>query len=1299
MKAMSPALRRKIIDALNHISADCDYQTWIKAGMSLSDFGPAGFDLWNQWSSTASGRYPGEADLRKRFAGFKAGKVTVGTLFYLSTQSGHTPSANGEGADEIIGATTTAGDASLQPGAVSPGKDQEAEQKAKIARAKSIWSNGWACSDQAEVYNGTLLNAADNTSQRAALRQRMHNARDAAFAYLTSRNLDHRWMPQLRIFLLNTAQKDDFAMTQKGAIAGLAFPMFNNGVLVGLQRLYFDAGGKKIHRMMLGKMGIMNISPLDSAQAIALSGDKPTLLWGEGFETCAGSVEASGLPCAVLYAAGQITARAGMYLEQSAAATQEQIAASPAIGLLVDKDNSNTGQNECFRAVQLLRKAGLQALYLLPPDLVKGGQKGSDWADVAEELGHAAAGKALMIAAQAQPHIPDIDDKAADEAPEANSEEPPAIDDHDYCWNDPDYLDQDDELALLNSGVRSQRVQNWRKVTDAGVSADEPAVTIHDAGAGREILKTGVQMLVDDYVQWLDKYRQAKSVADIKQEHVKLPEFRPYLFRPTTGAGKSSHLKTLPDHEKILEAGGAVRIFVATKNECDSFVEANPAFFRYHGRSPDPTSPGFCQNYEEMIKAVENGHIPQAEFCFNCKYGLKWSVERHGPQSEQGQKSIEKLAKMGITGEDLDALEPCVWQNHQRSALRHQFVVTTHHSYSENMATWHAEEGTVPTLACFDEDVPFSNVIEKITHEKVDEWARRNASNIRFIRHRLDNNIGDPLEFKEELRVAEASQETLLAFAQAITAMTGKSGRIDEGSPVWQCIDNLINLDATSALAIWEKLEFEKNGDLAAAPLRGAYAIAQTLKVNDGFVENGGLHVSAVRPVIERMGRFPTALFNATPSPVDESIIKAKNGIVVDVTVRQHVKITRRTNRFWGLKGLKMGGTDPKRLRREVRRYEKLIEHFADRRFIIHKVAQDYVDPEGQSPEIGHWGADHRAHNRFAGKNLVIAGSFSIPQQFMRHQYQAHRLAALTAGADPQDWPMFQDYTPVFDENEKERDDAFEHDCWINEGNGIEVKCFMPLPRQQKIREWFLKLCAIETVQAIGRARAVNASPDAPLDIDIFGGVPLYGLSEYGLVVDDYLDDPAEIGMTVDERNEARHDQVTTELNTAGLKLAAAGQKIDRKSMDAQVRADRVEAIEKQRKEEEAGVCGVSVLNTITETPQTPPAQGVDQHVYQEWLKNVGMPIFADAMKVNGRGAAAVRAAQEVLRNQPRADAQKVFQMLEEWASSVKDDGISIDEAAENDRDLPKSDSNYAAAAVYRKMIISGEVDIKKGGA
>ena len=1276
MKALPLTLKNRIIDALNHISADGPRDEWLKVGMALSAYGDEGFALFNAWSSTSS-KYPGTAKIIKEFQSFKPGVIKVGTIFWLSKQAGH--SALSVADATIFGANTTGQNTSFKPACEAGGNDLEAEREARIKRAKRIWSNGWSCQSSDEVYAGSALDRAGNVVQRGHIRESMHHIRDAAFSYFQNRLLDTRWMPQLRLFALDMKEKDDFAMQKQGAIGGIAIPMLKNGVVIGLQRVYLDKSGQKISRMMLGGLGTMPLAPLADRPLIALPSIREILLWGEGFETCAIAVQASGLPALVLFTEGQIVTRSAMYRAQSKTATAEQIAAMPLIGLLVDRDTSLTGQKSCTKAAQHFRAAGMQSLYLEPPSLVHGGEKGADWADAGLELGMEATGLALAVAMDKQPAIPE-------EKPERANPIVECPDEPDYGHHDeyaPDYED------LANFGIKAYP-RNWRPISsDAEKSLP---VECQDADTVRsEVMAPGIERLIDAYIQYLDEYKEAIEAAGDDENDLVLPEFTPFLFPTTTGVGKSSLLKRLPDHEKIVHAGGAVRIFVATNDERDEYCEANPAFFKYHGRSPEMDSPGYCPNHAEMMKVVDAGHIPQAEFCFNCKNGLKWSLENHDEGSKPHTKSLEKLHGMGLSDEQIKEIKTCVWQSHLREAIREQYVAATHFSFSENLAIWHQERKNTPALCCFDEHVPMSSPLEKVTMERVSEWARRNASNVRTLQYTIEHESNDFMKAKlrDDLESAYKAETLLQGFADALAELVGKTARIPKSSTLWTAIDDLILIGTKTSktLASWEKVAFEKDGSLSATPLRAAYGIAQTLKAADGLIEDGALYVSAIKPILERLGHAPTAFFDATPSPVLTSIIKATHGIIIDAVARQHVEIQRYTDRFYGLTPLKLGDT-PRR-RQEIERYEKIMDYFAGRKFVFHKAATDILDVEHD--ELGHWGADHRAQNRFELSSMVIAGSFFVPPAMVRRAYQSDRLAAIAGGADPEDWPLMQDYTPILDDKGVEHDGAFESGVWVREGDH-EVLCKLPLPRQPQIREWFLTRSTLETVQAIGRARGANADPEKPLQIAIFGGLPLFGLGEHGLTVHSYQDDPVEIGGTKSARNFVAHSAAQESATAAALRIVADGASVGRESMSSQVKTDRIAAEvakirnnynnnNNQEVKFEEAICPPMVIKPYnhggTNTKSAPvDAQkgGLQKENYQEWLSDHGMRIFAKHMSAKGRAGAAVKAARAAIDNQPAQDAQAMFERLEAFARGYERDvrdgiDISFDEAVKYDRD------------------------------
>lgn len=74
--------------ALSHLNPSCDRDTWVKYGMCLKhEFGEAGFDLWDEWSSQ-SDKYSAMS-ARSTWKSIKAdGKRAIGSLFYDAKQNG-----------------------------------------------------------------------------------------------------------------------------------------------------------------------------------------------------------------------------------------------------------------------------------------------------------------------------------------------------------------------------------------------------------------------------------------------------------------------------------------------------------------------------------------------------------------------------------------------------------------------------------------------------------------------------------------------------------------------------------------------------------------------------------------------------------------------------------------------------------------------------------------------------------------------------------------------------------------------------------------------------------------------------------------------------------------------------------------------------------------------------------------------------------------------------------------------------------------------------------------------------------
>ena len=817
-----------------------------------------------------------------------------------------------------------------------------------------------------------------------------------------------------------------------------------SGDLVGVQREW--GRGHKNKKMQGRHMVPVNPASPDVLHSgyVRFPGKRDTLYICEGQVTTAAVAAATGQRTVALFDT------AGM-----AKPPRPMVARAIRDGatqIIVASDGGVGGIKAALEGIHIMQTWGLKIpiVWTVPPE-------GQDWADILEREGQDAVRAALVAGERPIP------------APEVSA------------------------VASATGAVWS--IKPWRQSASPVLPCE--AIPVEQA---RIILKDGVRAMVADYCDWLAQIDERKE----QQKKGRLPTARPWLFRPTTGTGKTTEIKALIRNSEIHEAGGGVLGLVPTHEQADAYE--NDGWWHYYGRSPDSECPGYCPNHAALMEAVEAHHIPQAEFCHKCPNGLKWAGK------------IEDLAEMGYTGEKLAKIEACVWQQHLRDTLAARFVVAPIASFSETLAGWAAdgldasgEKAMRPRLVTVDEHVQMSMPVE-VGLPDIDLWARRTSDTLRMLeiaqaRAGIVSMVHGDSQFEAIKKAQDERREQIIALRAALNLfqvlasemarMVGKEGRITVAPALLDAVQKVLEADDED-VTLWERLEFSKCGKLSMVPLRAAWAVRQTLKFADGHVKDGKIHISGVRPIADRIGKHPIAFFNATPDPVIVSAVRAHGGQVVDVIAQQHVRIIRRPSRFWGLKSSGKRAA-PEERERAIEQYRALRKLHPDAVFLVHKKVRDHLDPKHKEEGLGHWGADHRAHDRWAERDIVIVGSFFPPMDTWRGLYQAARVAALTAGANPTDWPEWPD------------DLQMEQGAWINEGTH-EVQSRLPLPTDPRIRAWLLHTITAEVVQAIGRARGANRDPAHPSTITIYGGVPLAGLGEYGMTIDSYETDDQAIG-------------------------------------------------------------------------------------------------------------------------------------------------------------------------------------------
>jgi hypothetical protein len=320
----------------------------------------------------------------------------------------------------------------------------------------------------------------------------------------------------------------------------------------------------------------------------------------------------------------------------------------------------------------------------------------------------------------------------------------------------------------------------------------------------------------------------------------------------------------------------------------------------------------------------------------------------------------------------------------------------------------------------------------------------------------------------------------------------------------------------------------------------------------------------------------------------------------------------------------------------------------------------------GPTESLGYWGKHHRAHNGWSLKPLVIVGSFFPPMEAWRAEYQCSRIAALSAGANPENWPAWQDGMEMV------------KDEWICEGSH-EVRCSLPLAADGHIRTWLLNRVTSETVQAVGRARGANA--ENTIDVHIYGGVPLHGLWQHGLTVDSYQDDPECLGQTKADHMDAMRGQRDASLgrcDALAARVIAKGQTVTRQAMEDEVNVLLDEAA-RPGEDDESHLYGggIYILSTPVQIEMPHP------DVVKEWIAT-RMPVLSRHLSTKGRNGALVKAAQSAAR---RFGEEMVGEAMD-IAETLVISAVSEDDAADKAWHKIEKDGKVTPAEVAGARLV-----------
>lgn len=281
--------------ALQHIRPD-DRDTWVTMAMAIkSEFGEAGFDLWDRWSQGADSYR--ERDARDVWKSIKpGGKVTIGTLIHAAQAAGFTFEQ-----PEL----TEEQKAEQQRELAARKKRREAEQKKQAEETADWHERIGALSRQIIAEHGKPSGSCQYLGKKRVRGHGVYFVRHGFIVYIDS--LNHitniiTGQENIKLFFdaydkgAFDAEEKSFLHIKRGT---LMVPLADiNGVVLNIQ-FVFSAGGKKFIKNGR-KSGLFHIvGPLaeDTSQRAIVA---------EGYATAASLYQATGIPAVVAFDAGNI---------------------------------------------------------------------------------------------------------------------------------------------------------------------------------------------------------------------------------------------------------------------------------------------------------------------------------------------------------------------------------------------------------------------------------------------------------------------------------------------------------------------------------------------------------------------------------------------------------------------------------------------------------------------------------------------------------------------------------------------------------------------------------------------------------------------------------------------------------------------------------------------------------------------------------------------------------------------------------------------------------------------------------
>lgn len=559
---------------------------------------------------------------------------------------------------------------------------------------------------------------------------------------------------------------------------------------------------------------------------------------------------------------------------------------------------------------------------------------------------------------------------------------------------------------------------------------------------------------------------------------------------------------------------------------------------------------GVCWLMDEVVGAGAANHAPSAAICRRCPHGLRSQWLAVTPGSDQEAALMARIeaavASSPSMPHPLDpTTKPCGYLPALRHAASSDVLIASATAFTSTMldrrsaSIWPGEKPLPEDRMLVVDEAPALTRSLVIDARDASTWlAALSLAQMSLQRERehgdseelagtaavLDDVRLALQELHELLVAGELPRDKVEAIALALAKGAKRApasssihaGRWEAVVLRWSTRDNQAHSTLDAAL--------RGAADLGWAATYGALRLVPASISVDASPSAARIECSAPTQIGAELAEVknPTIIADATPSRVLRAMIGAQGGAVIDLHPPLQVTVWRDSTRSWARGRAKRA----RRLEQEaweiVCRAHKLSARRGGRRPVIltHKPLARLIEHKGWWPpeDVGWWGADDKAHNRWVARDMVIAGVPMLSPGAAENLYRADRAMAIFAGAPEAQWPK-----------------------WNGERVRLDGRT---LYADLQIREWEEERLGAHLAQAIGRCRPLE---HPQCEVLLLG--PVVPLAQFGITVCEL--EPASVVGGAAERRHVEHLGRLLRLAEGALHLETSGEKITRAALRA----------------------------------------------------------------------------------------------------------------------------------------------------